>query len=1418
MPAKRLITATTFGLLLLCTAPRAEFPFGGDSGGNPQDWPAYLFVISGDCSSGNGSANDLPANFDCTNFEYTDYFDDGTDGESALRINPQEFYGVRGPGVNRAWEVTTGRPDVAIAVLDSGIRWEDNRPDLIRKYYLNAGELPYPEGGPNPADARFAGYDINDDGVFNVVDYWADSRAADLNGNGVVDPEDLIRIFSDGIDDDQNGYADDISGWDFYENDNNPQDDTDYGHGTGEAEDSTGEAGFSNGICPNCMVMPLRVGDSFVADTNHYAEATVYAADNGVAVLQVALGTLNHTSFGRNATNYAHEQGVFLTTSAADEAAGHHNWPAAYEHANVMNSIRPPSLDSTVPHSYLLFNGCTNYGGYTMSSVPSTSCSSEATGKGAGMAGLLVSAARNAVERGAMTNAINDDGSFADWALSHAEMRQLWRLACDDIDFSTPYPEHSFSPYFADFRPPWWFWNPLVTPNNYALSGTVLATDRYHTVRGWDYFTGYGRINAARLVRFVGLENVNGLADREYLKSDGPFGVGPDALLSAQDRIPPEAELQTPLRWRQYAYDSAGQLLIPDDDTDPTSIVVSGRVAANRVTSAGGTFDYVLEFAPHVQGAHYPEALGLGAADSEEKSAGPWFEVTRQVGLTAAFDGELGRIPVRLVAHALASTPNPLDADDDPTAPQAPERFAVRLRLRVLAHPTKGADTVNNEAVHQEQIDVYPAAESILRNDLGVDGAVCGLEGSPTFQDLDGDGAEELLMASSDGLLHAFTDLAAGRELPGWPVFALPYPSLPSSGFNAFTLGLVSDQVYGSFLLGSPAVADLDDDGSQEVVAVDMEGNVYAWQSDGSLRSGFPTTVDFGLTREVPCGPATIPDCDDYENAPPKRDRWNSRDWSMHSAPAIGDLDPTTPGLEIVAGCSDGHVYAWHADGSSVNGWPVILRDPDKVAAMDPTTRFVTYTADAEPAIGTKIIPTPSLGDIDGDGDLEVVVGVNEEYTEVLNFSIANDPVLLLLSLIEEGGNTRLYALHHTGAATPGTPATDATPHTQDQAYCAGWPVPLGLAVLDLLPTIGAGINTQAALADLDDDGTLEIACASVVSPLYILRHDGSSFFGVDDDGTYLTADSALGDYGPASCADNGSTLIALGGVTFGSIDGGASVSVAGASGSLIRILDLLLEGRQTSSEDHLVLWDSLDGSMEPASPTVINDLQFFAHPIFADITGDGRAEVIQGTAVSDLVATGQVNDCASTTRYFTGGWMTGSAAVGHGGLHALAGPRQYLVASTREGYLRAFPTETPTPGTVYGQRHVDEWPEYGHDPRNSGNLQADGEPPVPPAMLSATALPGGKVLLQFRACGDDGLLGRAASYDLRSIPGHFPAPQAWSSGTPLAHGGAQFPAAGERERLSAGPLPAGPHTLLLRARDEAGNGSAVAEVQVSMP
>ena len=76
----------------------------------------------------------------------------------------------------------------------------------------------------------------------------------------------------------------------------------------------------------------------------------------------------------------------------------------------------------------------------------------------------------------------------------------------------------------------------------------------------------------------------------------------------------------------------------------------------------------------------------------------------------------------------------------------------------------------------------------------------------------------------------------------------------------------------------------------------------------------------------------------------------------------------TTARLEIVAAGMDRHVYAWHADGTPVAGFPVLVVDRSKIAAVDPQTHASTFNADAGADQQGAIVDTPAVGDLD-DGD-----------------------------------------------------------------------------------------------------------------------------------------------------------------------------------------------------------------------------------------------------------------------------------------------------------------------------------------------------------------------------------------------------------------------------------------------------------------
>src|SRR5207302_795323 len=162
-------------------------------------------------------------------------------------------------------------------------------------------------------------WDCNADGVFNVQDYACDPRVSDTNGSGALDRGDL-RVFVDHLDNDGNGYVDDLSGWDADDDDGDEFDHRYFGHGTGRAgivAPETNNGRGVAGVCPNCPLMNVRIDDTFVCESEGVAKGAIYAveapSDVPGADMGISGGNPNDASYG------ATEGG---TSSSTPHAAG----------------------------------------------------------------------------------------------------------------------------------------------------------------------------------------------------------------------------------------------------------------------------------------------------------------------------------------------------------------------------------------------------------------------------------------------------------------------------------------------------------------------------------------------------------------------------------------------------------------------------------------------------------------------------------------------------------------------------------------------------------------------------------------------------------------------------------------------------------------------------------------------------------------------------------------------------------------------------------------------------------------------------------------------------------------------------------------------------------------------------------------
>ena len=192
-----------------------------------------------------------------------------------------------------AWDITTGSRDVVIGVIDSGV--DINHPDLAANIWVNPGETP-----------------------------------------------------NNGIDDDGNGFIDDVNGWDFHDNDNTPNDGN--GHGTHVAG-TIGAVGNNNsgiaGVNWEVSILPLRfLGDDGSGWTSDAVAAVNYATmlkrDFGinVAATNNSWGGGGYSRTLDRAIESANDQGIMFVAAAGNQGSNNDtnpSYPTNYDAPNVIS-------------------------------------------------------------------------------------------------------------------------------------------------------------------------------------------------------------------------------------------------------------------------------------------------------------------------------------------------------------------------------------------------------------------------------------------------------------------------------------------------------------------------------------------------------------------------------------------------------------------------------------------------------------------------------------------------------------------------------------------------------------------------------------------------------------------------------------------------------------------------------------------------------------------------------------------------------------------------------------------------------------------------------------------------------------------------------------------------------------------------
>ena len=206
-------------------------------------------------------------------------------------------WGMSRIGILTAWEKTRGSAKMPVVVIDTGIDMQHE--DLKNQIWINPGE--------------------------------------DLNGNGTADSSDF-----NGVDDDGNGFIDDLTGWDFtdapnypdggdyLQRDNDPSDE--HGHGTAIAGILAAQADNGLGIAgaaPETKIVNLRAGTSQgLLEEDDVAAAILYAVEMKFRIINMSFGDVLITPLLRDVIRYAYQNNVVMIVSSGNSGDDRIHYPS----------------------------------------------------------------------------------------------------------------------------------------------------------------------------------------------------------------------------------------------------------------------------------------------------------------------------------------------------------------------------------------------------------------------------------------------------------------------------------------------------------------------------------------------------------------------------------------------------------------------------------------------------------------------------------------------------------------------------------------------------------------------------------------------------------------------------------------------------------------------------------------------------------------------------------------------------------------------------------------------------------------------------------------------------------------------------------------------------------------------------------
>jgi hypothetical protein len=857
--------------------------------------------------------------------------------------------GAAGMSVNKAW-AAYGMGHVTVAYMEGGVNWKlPDSNDLRDQAYLNTGELPYPQDKEGQTHGTYNLHPDNglpgDTGAVDVEDYSEDPRVGRANPQaGGITPEDLIIAFGHcqivnheigpsgcpaggRFDNDKNGYPNDISGWNFHRDTNDPQtDNTVYHHANGEQERlvATANNKFGGvGVCPGCRLLSVKMGDEAIDRPDRVAEAIVFAVKAGAKVIDVTTAALGQTPAMLAAVQYAYKHGVVIAWASNDfESADHtegmrfpHVWPGnsvVSDESNRNGESMPGDLNATTFRSR---STLTSYGAHALFSVSTGDGStSTAIPTTAGVAALVSSAGEDTAAAKQISGPLDANEIF-----------QVTRATTSPIQ-TTPCPT--------------------------CFPGLAGAE--------WNVQYGYGRPNVFKAMQAVHEGTIPPTAD--VTAPEWYSQIDPTKQSTVAVTADVAAKRSPSYGWKlQYAPG-----VEPADSQFKT--IAFGTGSAPQ--SVNGSIDL----------SQIPESFWAGAyaAPTADRLAIERYDVTVRVQVTdaSARVGEDRRV------FQLRHDPSEIQAlhknlgtsiESSPTLADIEGRGG----LDVIVGGSDG--TVHAYRPDGSEPTGWPVRTNLARgvdpkypyNYLADPAWTSGEIPQPhepivaplTVGDLLHNGSLDVVATGEDGYVYVWN--RKGRLLPGFPVHTdskfqrMPVPPIEENYVRHPSTGNV----------GGAALGDLLGNGQLDIVMGAWDGHVYAWQPNGKPLPGWPVSTDPPSPPPKP-GACATGKCQ------------YARDYKIATTPTLVDItgsghpdvvvsvQDTEFGTEPVGGAPVyGFVEAYSSEGNNHPGgarlphFPVAIEAAEQGygTAQDFITEGVQTPVAYEAAKGPQLVANPGL-------------------------------------------------------------------------------------------------------------------------------------------------------------------------------------------------------------------------------------------------------------------------------------------------------------------------------------------------------------------------------------------------------------------------------------------------------------------------